>query len=1034
MPLSKFTRLTGVLFASQLLATAAQAGEPIHIGFEGGQFVEDIFTFEGYEFATWNQFGADPSQARAGQRGLLSPMLPSNESASIILTVNAEQGDIISFWLKDLNFDEATLSFFINNQEQGNWTPNWDGTPSVWKRHAYTAPSTGELTLRWQVSSPNGTNETFAIDDIRVYTRNAQAGNRDVNGDGTDEFFVVDNSGFVSTQDVNNEAIFCDIRGNNVSAIGDFNGDGVVESASVSSSGSSDIFIDYSCQGTLETGDLAWRQLLGAADLNGDKIDDFISYDGFMREVHVQFVDKSIANDSSVLFNIPPEQEILSMSDFNSDSIADVLTNDDSGLLTLYAINSDLSHSVHTLFALNPLLFTAPLSDIDGNGTTDIVQYDWFGNIEITYMDSVTEWHTVKSRSPLGWLPRVAGDFDADGIANDYILMNPIQPRSSWKDDIARASYLNDTWGSHINHVITLRDSEYLYPKSDPYIATDWSNPVPVDKYSFPKPLLSATDKPSDSVQLLGDFNNETPSETDYLQLFTVGNNQAYMGRLSVDNPTTLTFAVDEYHHFGSNCNNLSTDDLTPQPLTGIVSSSACLSGATIPWSVPAGDYLVEFAYNQSKNTAKAVLRPYTGKTDIDGDGLSDEDEINLYQTDPYNADEDFDNVVDGAEILLFNSNTQSFDSDNDGESDRREVDFGTSLISADTDNDGLTDFQEINETFTDPTNSDTDGDGYSDGIEINNNTSPTDAFWFPIVRFDQNGDGLADILWRNESTGDNWFYGMNGHQVAVSQGLVNVPLNWELAGRGDFNSDGKSDILWRNLDTGENYIYFMNGNAIERTEFVSTVPANAGWIVAGIGDFDGDRFDDILWRNTSTGQIWLYTMIEQHIHNSAQVALISDLNWQINNIADLNGDGKDDILLRHAGNGTVWKYIMNGSTITSSGKVMSAGSNWKLMVTADFDGDNDADLLWRDTDSGRNYVYLLDNGVVNWNNRGQISKFTDQLWVPVMAGDFDGDGDDDIFWHHFGNGQNYLYLMNGKQLDLKYVNTISDTNWVPAN
>ena len=170
------------------------------------------------------------------------------------------------------------------------------------------------------------------------------------------------------------------------------------------------------------------------------------------------------------------------------------------------------------------------------------------------------------------------------------------------------------------------------------------------------------------------------------------------------------------------------------------------------------------------------------------------------------------------------------------------------------------------------------------------------------------------------------------------------------------------------------------------------------------------------------------------HIHESAQVALISDLNWQINSVADLNGDGKDDILLRHAINGTVWKYIMNSSTITSSGKVMSAGSNWKLMVTADFDGDNDADLLWRDTDSGRNYVYLLDNGVVNWNNRGQISKFTDQLWVPVMAGDFDGDGDDDIFWHHFGNGKNYLYLMNGKLLDLKYINTISDTNWVPAN
>jgi hypothetical protein len=30
-----------------------------------------------------------------------------------------------------------------------------------------------------------------------------------------------------------------------------------------------------------------------------------------------------------------------------------------------------------------------------------------------------------------------------------------------------------------------------------------------------------------------------------------------------------------------------------------------------------------------------------------------------------------------------------------------------------------------------------------------------------------------------------------------------------------DFNYDGKSDIFWRNTATGENYIFFMNGTAI---------------------------------------------------------------------------------------------------------------------------------------------------------------------------------------------------------------------------
>jgi len=43
--------------------------------------------------------------------------------------------------------------------------------------------------------------------------------------------------------------------------------------------------------------------------------------------------------------------------------------------------------------------------------------------------------------------------------------------------------------------------------------------------------------------------------------------------------------------------------------------------------------------------------------------------------------------------------------------------------------------------------------------------------------------------------------------------------LNWRIAGIGDFNSDGYNDIVWRNTGTGENRIWFMN-----RTNFISSV------------------------------------------------------------------------------------------------------------------------------------------------------------------------------------------------------------------
>ncbi len=48
----------------------------------------------------------------------------------------------------------------------------------------------------------------------------------------------------------------------------------------------------------------------------------------------------------------------------------------------------------------------------------------------------------------------------------------------------------------------------------------------------------------------------------------------------------------------------------------------------------------------------------------------------------------------------------------------------------------------------------------------------------------------------------------------------------------GDYDGDGKSDLLWRNSSTGQNYLYPMDGAAIKPTEgFLRTVPPGQ-WMV----------------------------------------------------------------------------------------------------------------------------------------------------------------------------------------------------------
>ena len=77
--------------------------------------------------------------------------------------------------------------------------------------------------------------------------------------------------------------------------------------------------------------------------------------------------------------------------------------------------------------------------------------------------------------------------------------------------------------------------------------------------------------------------------------------------------------------------------------------------------------------------------------------------------------------------------------------------------------------------------------------------------------------------------------------------------------GTGDFNGDGKSDILFQNTSTGQVSIWEMDGNT--RTGGGPVSNLGPSWKAVGTGDFNGDGDSDILFQNTSTGQVSVWEM-----------------------------------------------------------------------------------------------------------------------------------------------------------------------------
>ncbi len=293
-----------------------------------------------------------------------------------------------------------------------------------------------------------------------------------------------------------------------------------------------------------------------------------------------------------------------------------------------------------------------------------------------------------------------------------------------------------------------------------------------------------------------------------------------------------------------------------------------------------------------------------------------------------------------------------------------------------------------------------------------------------PDSRGDTDGDGRSDFLLRS-TDGSLRLWQMDGTDVLDSVDLPLKSTEWVLAGVGDFDADGKNDILWRHRYTGTTELWLMDG-AVLRESGPTTLQYDGLWRIQGVGDLDGDDRADIVWLHADGGlAVW---QMEGFAVDDARGLPPSPSRSTIVGIADMDGDGRDDILWRGRVSGAIRLWLMAGAAVRQDVSLAPwVHASWQVAGLGDLNGDGRSDVIWRHS-RGLSYAWLMGDATVEtaaWLPR------MSRTWKVDAVGDFDGDGRDDIAWRSRYTGTTYLWLMDSTTVeDRGYTSLQLDGTW----
>ncbi|MFD9005361.1 FG-GAP-like repeat-containing protein [Streptomyces sp. NPDC059582] len=227
-------------------------------------------------------------------------------------------------------------------------------------------------------------------------------------------------------------------------------------------------------------------------------------------------------------------------------------------------------------------------------------------------------------------------------------------------------------------------------------------------------------------------------------------------------------------------------------------------------------------------------------------------------------------------------------------------------------------------------------------------------------VRHDHVGsDGVGDLLTLTSQGALSFHRGDGAGKFSTTTSASGWPASITAVPFGDLNGDRCDDVLVR-FANGALRAYRPGCGKALTTSTPYTTLGTSGWsqynVLTSPGDITGDGRADLIARQASTGDVYLYKATSSG-KLSARVRIFSKWSGykKIIGVGDLNGDGYGDLLAQDTSN-RLWRYAGTaaGGFRARVKVVDNWGASYNAVVGAgDITGDGKADIVSRDT-SGR--------------------------------------------------------------------------------